>query len=271
MNTVLWGENINTDNLSPEIIEYINSLPQEIPPVEWIWQEMDRVWKKYNLNNKLPLQNQKIANFYSHPVWLVNGIFTANDTDSITHRKSIKKYLVKNKIKYVADYGGGSGVLANILAEDNSIKVDIIEPYPSKYYITKYKENLNIEYLKSFRSNNYECIIAQDVLEHVENPIDLAFNMAKHVKDNGYLIFANCFYPVIECHLPKTFYLRYTFPLVMTAMGLKYIGKIEGAEHALVFQKMTKISLKNAKRVAFLAEKVSPILPLVAKIKRKIV
>jgi len=93
--------------------------------------------------------------------------------------------------------------------------------------------------------DNYEAIVAQDVLEHVDDPIKLACEIASSVRIGGKVIFANCFYPIIQCHLPKNFYLRYTFPLVMYIAGLRYITRIKGAEHALVFERTRKTSINR--------------------------
>ena len=238
--TQVLGKLIDIDTLDNNSSIYLKGLPQEKPTVEWLWQEMDRIWVDKGLDNSEKLTGQDIAGFYSHPVWIANGIFTCIDKESIDHRKAIKGYLVDIKAQNIADYGGGSGVLAEIITANSDINVDIVEPYPFEFFINKYKDNTKIKYVNDFESSNYDVIIAQDVLEHVENPIEMAYQLSKHVKLDGYVIFANCFYPVIKCHLPSTFYLRHTFRLVMTAMGLKYVGRVKGASHALIFQRKNK-------------------------------
>jgi 2-polyprenyl-6-hydroxyphenyl methylase/3-demethylubiquinone-9 3-methyltransferase len=81
-------------------------------------------------------------------------------------------------------------------------------------------------------------LVAQDVLEHVDDPIDLALKVIDSVKVNGYVIFANRFYPDISCHLPSTFYLRHQFKRVMKFAGLEFLTAIPGAKHALAFKKV---------------------------------
>jgi hypothetical protein len=61
--------------------------------------------------------------------------------------------------------------------------------------------------------------------------------MIKSVNINGYLVIANCFYPVIKCHLPSTFHFRYTFNQFAKLMGLKIVGKCHGS-HATIYQKI---------------------------------
>jgi 2-polyprenyl-3-methyl-5-hydroxy-6-metoxy-1,4-benzoquinol methylase len=254
--TDLWGVNVPADLLSEYDKKYLQSLPDRLPAVEWVWAEMDLVWNSYNLNNRKQLENQAIGDFYSHPVWLMNGVFTSLDPASEVHRELISQFVQDKGLKVIADYAGGFGELALKLAKkapDASIK--IIEPYPSKFGLHRLKGIKNIDVLAHLGINEYDVIIAQDVLEHVKDPIGLAIALTESVKDNGLIIFANCFYPVIKCHLPGTFHLRHTFRFVMVAYGLEYIGRLAGAEHVLIFKKAGNIHANKARG----AEKLSQI------------
>lgn len=93
--------------LSVRDLDYLKNVPANLPDVQWVWQEMDRIWEYFSLDNRQPLSDQPIAQFYSHPVWLLNGIFTHLDATSYQHRAAIAKYLNENKIKNIGDYGGG--------------------------------------------------------------------------------------------------------------------------------------------------------------------
>lgn len=263
------GKLIDIDTPDDNLSIYLKGLPEEKPTVEWLWQEMDRIWIDKGLNNSKKLAGQDIGGFYSHPVWIANGIFTSIDKESVDHRKAIKDYLVDIKAQNIADYGGGSGVLAEIITTSSDINVDIVEPYPFKFFVNKYKDNTKIKYVNDFDSSNYDVIIVQDVLEHVENPIEMAFQLSKHVKLDGYVIFANCFYPVIECHLPSTFYLRHTFRPVMTAMGLKYVGRVKGASHALIFQRKNNLNLRKAIVASNVARASQPLIQIASNLKSK--
>lgn len=266
---ILWGKPLDNGALYNNSSRYLEGLPQEKPTVEWLWQEMNRIWIDKGLDNRKNLAGQDIGGFYSHPVWIANGIFTSIDKESVDHRKAIKDYLVSINADNVADYGGGSGVLAEVITTNSSINVDIVEPYPFKFFVNKYKDSTKIKYVNDLESSNYDVIIAQDVLEHVENPIEMAFQLSNHVKLDGYVIFANCFYPVIECHLPSTFYLRHTFRLVMTAMGLEYIGRVKGAPHALIFQRKNKLNLRKAIIASNVARASQPLIQIASKLKSK--
>jgi 2-polyprenyl-6-hydroxyphenyl methylase/3-demethylubiquinone-9 3-methyltransferase len=163
-------------------------------------------------------------------------------------------------VKNIADYGGGFGELALAITSKNSItQVTIIEPYPSDICIQRIQGRNNIK-LKDILLSDFDAIVAQDVLEHVEDPLGLAIHLVDNVKQDGLVIFANCFHPVVKCHLPKTFHFRHTFPWVMNALGLKFIGRIEGAQHAQVFKKVHNTDLVSARRAELVSKYIGPTL-----------
>lgn len=252
----VWGYEVPRDWLSHDEADYLLGLPHILPTVEWVWKEMDRVWQSYGLDNKLPLKTQPVAEFYSHPVWLMNGIFTQADPVSAGHRSAIAKYLAQTGMRNIADFGGGFGNLAVSIAHaipDASIA--IIEPYPTGVATGRIKQEPQVSFSSTLGSG-YDAVIAQDVLEHVEDPVGLATQLAEAVREGGAVIFANCFHPFIRCHLPSTFHLRHTFPQVMGALGLRHLGVVEGAEHAHVFGRGRSLSLGRARS----AERISRLL-----------
>ena len=248
----IWKLEIADRLLDDSQRSYLTNLPLNRPDVSWIWEEMDRVWNSQGLDNKSGLHNQDISAYYMHPVWLANGIFIATDPVSIIHREEISDYIFQYKPVRVADYGGGTGILAKMIAKkDHQTHIDVIEPFPNSVAIKMTEAYGNISFISDF-NGTYDVIIAQDVLEHVEDPIGLAIKMVNATNTNGLLIFANCFYPVIHCHLPKTFFLRHTFKYVIKGLGLQYIGVIAHAQHALVFRKVGELDAAHCrKREAF--------------------
>jgi 2-polyprenyl-3-methyl-5-hydroxy-6-metoxy-1,4-benzoquinol methylase len=244
----------------------IKKLPRDV-----LLNEMDAVWDTLKLNNKKKLAHQidSVAKFYSHPVWVLNGLFSELDPISKQHRVAIAEYIkTLSKISLVADYGGGSGVLARIIYEHLSeLEIDIIEPYPNDYFLSKINESKNINYLKDLHKQ-YDVIIAQDVLEHLDDPIALAIELIKSVKNEQYLIFANCFYPDIKCHLPSTFYLRHTFIKIMCYTGLTFIGRVKNAEHILIFKKTGNINLNKLNQSIKLAKIYGPLLNTLSTVAR---
>lgn len=210
------------------------------PGLEDIWMMMDMVWDELGCDNR-SLSGEKIKLFYSHPVWLLNGLFIEQHELSLQIRNSVAEWIARNRavVNTVIDYGGGFGTLARMIAEkDGTIDVDIFEPFPSSLAVKKAANFSNLHFVSSFEKR-YDCIICLDVLEHVDDPLALLSGMINNVRKGGYLVFANCFYPVIKCHLPSTFHFRYTFGFFMRLMGLKALGAC-GNSHATVYVKISE-------------------------------
>jgi len=272
---VIWGYRVAKEGLSETELAYLLDLPKDLPGVDWVWQEMDRVWQTFNLNNKTALKDQKIAEFYQHPVWLLNGIFTAMDPESAAHRRALAKYVSNMGVKHIADYGGGFGELAMaIIRENPAVKVSIIEPFPSAVGLARLRDIEQITFTAELSENHYDAIIAQDVLEHVEDPVLLAYEIAKAVPVGGKVIFANCFYPVIECHLPATYHLRHTFPIVMKTLGLTYLEKVIGTANGQVFERSGSLNLSRARQAEAVSRFVGPVInvlrTMLSKIKQRL-
>jgi hypothetical protein len=265
MNEVsIWGHSLSSEWLSEAEVNYLRQLPADLPTVAWVCGELDRVWHEQRLDNRISLLNQPIGGYYGHPVWLMNGIFSICDPVSLSHRTAIAKHLKDSGVKMIADYGGGFGQLAISIAEIMpDAEIYIVEPYPSKVGIERLRRESRIKIMPNLAVERYEAIVAQDVLEHVEDPVRLASELGSAVSIGGKVIFANCFYPLIQSHLPSTFHLRCTFPYVMKSLGLRYVGKVEGAAHALVFERIGQLSLSNARRAETISRLVGPVLNLV--------
>jgi len=267
----VWGLECN-ESVSDKDKDYLLNLPKDLPSMQWVWDEENRIWDLLGLNNKKPLLEQDIGSYYSHPVWIMNGLFSEADPLSKRHHIEIIKFIDENNIKKIADYGGGSGVFAFFLVSQNSsIEVDIVEPYASEFFKEKMLPYTTANFVNDFTCNNYDAVITQSVLEHVENPIETAFKMASNVREGGLVIFADCYYPVIKCHLPSAFYLRHTFKFIMKKMGLDFVGRIPNAEHALIFKKKQYLDLDAAlshlKIIKFIGGLLNIIWPFASKAK----
>jgi len=220
-----------------EIEKLLKREKSGLDDLEQMWYLMDLIWDDYDCDNK-DLNWEKIGAFYSHPVWLLNGLFIEQHEVSMGHRNSISDWVVKNNFKNVVDYGGGFGTLARLIAQkDENISMNIYEPHPSGFGLKRAAEFDNINIIGKLGSN-YDCLVSTDVLEHVPDPLNDFTNMIKSVKVGGYLVIANCFTPVIKCHLPQTFHLRYTFNQFAKMMGLEVVGILEGS-HATIFRKIS--------------------------------
>jgi len=240
-----------------EISRLLGLIDHNKDDLENIWQLMDMIWDEYGCNNK-KLNWSNIDKFYSHPVWLLNGLFIEQHAMSTQHRDAISDWIAdKPSISKILDYGGGFGTLARLIADKNpSSLVDIYEPHPSDYSKQKIFNYHRIQLIGKIK-DRYDVLVSTDVLEHVPDPLKTFEEMILSVKNGGHLIIANNFFPVIKCHLPQTFHLRYTFNGFAKFMGLAILGPLEGS-HATIFTK------RNDKPVSW------PIVRLLEKISKGI-
>lgn len=207
----------------PIEISSMLSLISSSPRLEEIWALMDLAWAVTKADPAAP---KSLDAFYSHPVWTLNGIFTETHEESIYNRKIFADYIAAAKPSRIADYGGGFGALARLLSKRlPAATIEVVEPYPSKLALSLCKEFPNIHFVDRL-SGKYDVITALDVLEHVPAPLHLVHNFVQYTHSDSYLLLANCFYPVIKCHLPCTFYLRDWFDFLMKKMGLVPVESI---------------------------------------------
>ena len=178
------------------------------------------------------------------------------------HRHAIADWIVRNNREYslntVIDYGGGFGTLARLIAKKKPrIQITIYEPQPSDFAINQAARWANISFLSTI-DREYDCLVSTDVLEHVPDPLKTLSEMIDAVRQDGYLIIANNFYPVIKCHLPRTFHLRYTFDGFASIMGCEKIGPCEDS-HGTIYRKIVSYRyswkkirlLENLSKLAF--------------------
>lgn len=255
----VWDEDLPFELLSGPAGEYLRTVPGERPKLNWLWEEMDRVWDELSLDNNARNDQEALGEYYSHPVWILNGIFSASDPISTDHRVSIATFLREKGKTKIADYGGGFGALAQAISRASpDADISIIEPFPSRVGINRLSHERRIRFLPKLENGSYDAVVAQDVLEHVEDPVKLAFEIAAGLQDGGLAIFANSFFPVIKCHLPCTFHLRHTFSFVMRRMGLEFLGNVSGASHAQIFLKTHTPSLPRARSAEGISRRLGP-------------
>jgi 2-polyprenyl-3-methyl-5-hydroxy-6-metoxy-1,4-benzoquinol methylase len=257
----IWGNHISLSLLSEDEIKYLKKFENSQPPdVEIIWDEMNRIWHSFGLNNTISLKDQSIDDFYSHPIWLLNGLYSASDVNSKNHREKISEFIASCESNKIADYGGGFGSLAvNIAKKNPTVKIQVIEPFPSKLGLQRLAEYSNISIVPKL-GEGYDLVVCQDVLEHVINPIQLAILLINSVKEGGYLIFANCFHGMIECHLPKTFYLRHTFAWILKSGGMTYAGRMDEVPHIQIFKKDKKLNINSINLANHISRLIGPML-----------
>ncbi|MFQ6539513.1 MULTISPECIES: class I SAM-dependent methyltransferase [Aphanothece] len=185
--------------------------------------------------------------FYSHPVWLLNGIYVEQDPVSMGHRRSIANGVASLGPRQILDFGGGFGTLARLIADRLPCShVSICDPFPPAHGLEACKAYPNITFVHTLTSHRFDALVCTDVLEHVHDPISLLEEMIVAVKPGGHLFIANCFQPVILCHLPCTFHLRYFFSWCAEPLGLQQIGRCQGS-HAWIYQRRSDGAINRRK------------------------
>lgn len=238
--SICLGQSIDISNYPSEFHDYLLSFPVSISVYE-LWEEMDRVWNTY-LAIHGGVTESFLADFYSHPVWCLNSIFTSFDVYSSNQRRSLVHSLQQFPIKSIVDMGGGYGVLCLMIkALQCDYTVSLCEPYIHPV-IRSHLMSHDI-YVKETAPKDTDCYIYIDVLEHCTRPIHYLYQSICQANLGSYFYIGNCFYPVIKCHLPQTFYLRFTFNFAAYLLGLTRIGSVSGAPYINIFRLTRRTSL----------------------------
>lgn len=202
--------------------------PGRAPSLAEIWRFMDEVWAALGCDERRP-DPARLAAFYRHPVWALNGMFAEQDAVSRGHRTAIAAWLRTLAPARVLDFGGGYGGMARMAAAAlPGATVEVYEPFPSATALALAAAHPNLRYVAEL-NRGYDAALCLDVLEHVPDPLPPFAALAGALRSDGQLVIANNFYPVVRCHLPGTFYLRYTFPLFAGLLGLRREGRIPAA------------------------------------------
>lgn len=206
--------------------------------VEQVWLLMDSEWER-NGAGYCTDQSDQMGRFYSSPVWLLNGIFTEIDPESRQHRLAIAATTLNLRAKRIADFGGGFGSLArSIKSLTPGAEIEVIEPFPSEL-ARALAEKSGISYASQI-AEDVDLILAQDVLEHVTDPLGLFGELLSKLKPGNHIITANCFLPMIACHYPGALHLHFTFRKIAPLLGCRFVGQIDGAPHAEIYEKLDR-------------------------------
>ena len=186
--------------------------------------ELDRVWDQLECVNTRSCSKQKeaLSSFYRHPVWSLNGLYSMEDPISRNIRLSITKKVAEMSPEMVIDFGGGSGVLVEMIKQQGITNAYVYDPYTVGKECTP--------------SERADVVIALDVLEHTDEPLKLVEEIKAITRVGGHIMFGNCFHPVIKCHMHGSFYLRYIFRIACKLSGLRHIENIGGADYVSVFR-----------------------------------
>ena len=233
---------------------------QGYPSLEQLWMLMDQQW---NANGCDPmLIDHRVSSFYRHSVWLLNGLFIEQDPESLKYRNAFATWVKDKAPARVADFGGGFGSLARLIgAALPGTQVEVVEPHPHPAAIALAEQTPNVRYVPEL-SGVYDLMIATDVFEHVPDPIGLALSTASHLCVGGRYLIANCFAPVIKCHLPHLFHLQIGWDEAMRAMGLEPQEKVK---YARAFERIDALNEQAARNIETLSYRLYPWLSILSK------
>ena len=269
---ICLGASVRSSAYPASSWDYLASFPSLIS-IQELWAEMDRVWEDCLRKHCKKFTNAFFAEYYTHPVWCLNSIFSEVDPASIHNREALIEAIEPLGVNSIVDMGGGYGVFLRMLKKRIPYtKVILCEPYISEEIETELRKN-DILTTKQAPAGE-DAYIFLDVLEHLTNPLSYLDGILSAARSNSYFIFGNCFYPFIKCHLAGTFYLRHTFVIAARLMGLRYIRDVEGAEYIQIYRLEAKsdinpqIAALVAKVAAFLLVPIRLLIGVARKAKR---
>lgn len=264
------GQNVSADDCTEEEYAYLSRFDGQPLELQRVWELMDEEWRRCGAGYG-PECDERVGRFYASPVWLLNGLFTESDPESVGHREAMADWVGALEPRLVADYGGGFGALARRIARvAPQADVVVVDPFARETAIKVTRTLRNVRFAPALPTA-CDAVIAQDVLEHVRDPLPVFRTLLEAVRPGGRVVTANCFQPVILCHMPQTFHLRFTFRFIVPALGCRYVGTVPGAPHAQVFERTTaEPSWRRARARERISRIVFPLLLCVAALTRPI-
>ena len=220
------------------------------PNLRQLWKLMDEPWLELGCDSDN--LDQRVTAYYNHPVWLLNGLFIEQDPESLSHRRAFTRWAVGQHAHRVADFGGGFGSLARQLGiAMPDACVEVVEPHPHPAAIALAAKMPNVRYVPEL-TGSYDLLIATDVFEHVGDPLGLAASTAEHLRIGGTYFMANCFEPLIACHLRQHLHFSIGWDECMRSSGLQPMEKVK---YGRAFKYNGKFDVQAAHRAEELASR----------------
>lgn len=235
------------------------------PGLEQIWQVMDEAWIELGCDPNF--LDERVIEFYRHPVWLLNGLFIEQHAQSLENRRIFTDWILQQKPSRIADFGGGFGGLARMTGQARpGMQIEVVEPHPHPAAVALAADTPNVRFVPGL-TGEYDLIIATDVFEHVPDPLGLTAETACHLRIGGQFLIANCFQPVIRCHLPQVFHLHYAWDRALSAMGFSSGGKVQ---YGSAYVREKDLDLAAARKVEECAKRLQPLIQKFPRGKKRI-
>jgi SAM-dependent methyltransferase len=236
----------------PTIDAFLTLFETTSPSLRQIWAAMDFAWDQIGIDNRNP-DPVKLSEFYSHPIWLLNGLFIEQHEQSLKNRDAFAAWVESVAPGRVADFGGGYGTLARAIAlRCPQSQVEVVEPYPRPEALRQSNGHENLAFPATLEGE-YDVIIATDVFEHVTDPVGLTHEVGSHLPIGGRFLIANHFAPSIKCHLPSTFHFNLSWGRVMKKLGFE---KEERVSYGTVYRRTSVPGgLSEARKVEQLSQR----------------
>ncbi|AQG81314.1 class I SAM-dependent methyltransferase [Spirosoma montaniterrae] len=125
-------------------------------------------------------------------IFMLEKEYNAKDESYYAHARYEMLAYIPPHVKYVLDVGCSSGVFAGAVKKQFNCEVWGIEPdrraaekaqsVIDKVYNTVFDENIDLQ------GQKFDCIIFNDVLEHLANPFDALELCKKYLTDKGVIV-----------------------------------------------------------------------------------
>jgi len=223
-----------------------------------LWMVIDEVWEELKCDPSV--SDHQIAAFYSHPVWILNALFSMQDRESVRNREEFARFAKSLAPSRIADFGGGFGSLGVMLTRSlPEASITIVEPNVHLVARAMLTGHERVKFANSL-SDEYDLILAVDVFEHVFDPCSVVLECSRNLRVGGCFLIANCFEPVMKCHLDQNLHYHFSWEHIMCYLGFE---PGERVAYGRVYYKVTaKPEFERVRLIIKVSRLVYPVLRL---------